>query len=151
RSVSETPSDCRARMNASQCDSTAVEDRAGDNHVPFRSRQEFECGRVQPELPKLNEAASSSSRLPFRGTSAGGPGAGSVHSCYCGRGHWQRTPAPETMLMSFPEMTCPFTKPGLRLIFRSGASNVPSTIAAQQPAPPPPPENAISAPAPMML
>src|SRR5438874_5271095 len=70
------------------------------------------------------------------------------HSHY-GRG--QRTLAPEVILMSFPEMTCPFTNPGLSLIFRRGASKVPSTIALQQPTPPPPPEKATSEPAPMML
>src|SRR6266496_2871539 len=74
-----------------------------------------------------------------------------VDCCHCRYGHGLRTLAPELNLMSFPEITCPFTKPGLSLIFRSGASNVPSTIALQQPAPPPPPEKATSEPAPRML
>ena len=58
----------------------------------------------------------------------------------------QRTLEPETMLMSLAEMTAPFTRPGLSLIFRSGARIVPSTTAAQHPTPPPPPEKETSEP-----
>src|SRR5207244_11230845 len=56
----------------------------------------------------------------------------------------QRTLAPDTMLMSFAEMTAPFTRPGLSAILRSGANTVPSTTAAQQFTPPPPPERSES-------
>src|SRR5204863_93166 len=68
-----------------------------------------------------------------------------------GVGHRQRTLDPDTMLMSSPEITWPFTRPGERAIFRSGASKVPSTIALQHPVPPPPPEKATCPPLPMML
>src|SRR5207247_4810162 len=68
-----------------------------------------------------------------------------------GVGHRHRTLAPETMLMFRPEITCPFTSPGERAMFRSGANKVPSTIALQHPVPPPPPEKATCSPVPMML
>src|SRR2546425_5906328 len=82
-------------------------------------------------------------RPPASTRSSGRPG--------YGVGHRQRTLAPDTMLMSSPEMTWPFTRPGERAIFRVGASKVPSTIALQHPVPPPPPEKATCPPVPMML
>src|SRR5213078_2549072 len=82
-------------------------------------------------------------RPPASTRSSGRPGHGV--------GHRQRTLDPDTMLMSSPEITCPFTRPGERAIFRVGASKVPSTIALQHPVPPPPPEKATCPPVPMML
>src|SRR5207302_843932 len=64
-------------------------------------------------------------RPPASTRSSGRPGHGV--------GHRQRTLDPDTMLMSSPEITCPFTRPGERAIFRVGASKVPSTIAWQLP------------------
>ena len=131
--------------------------RGGRHRLPRRLRCRFECHdvglvlfaslaiylRLARKYETTGGAPPCGGAPPVSTRSLGRPG--------YGVGHRQRTLDPDTMLMSSPEITWPFTRPGERAIFRFGASKVPSTIALQHPVPPPPPEKATCSPDPMML